>query len=393
MEVRNTGSGWNLYQEGTYAPDGNFRWMGSIAMDSSGTIALGYSISSSTMYPSIRYTGRVSGDPLGVMTIAERGIYNGGGSQTNSSGRWGDYSAMVADPAETGKFWFTQEYFQTTSNSSWKTRIASFSFANIMTVDATATPDVICHAGDTSQLSVIASGGSGTYSYSWSSVPPGFTSDIQNPLVSPTETTKYIVTVNDGTNTKIDSARVTLLPLPAVNAGNDTNYCWWVSVFPVSGNAENYSQIKWTTTGDGHFNFNNILEPRYYPGDDDRANGFVTLNLTAYALQPCSDSITDDLLIDLVCTGVSQREKEQFNVKVQPNPSSGVFFVNISGIRDQTVELSVIDLNGKIVHKDTFISGPANLIKKIDLSSLSKGTYILKLLSLKDQKIDKIVIQ
>jgi hypothetical protein len=300
---------------------------------------------------------------------------------------------MVADPAETGKFWFTQEYFQSTSNSNWKTRIASFSFANIMTVDATATPDLICHAGDTSQLSVLASGGSGTYSYSWSSVPPGFTSDIQNPLVSPTETTKYIVTVDDGTNTKIDSARVTLQPFPAVSAGNDTNYCWWVSMFPVSGSAENFSEIKWTTEGDGHFNFNFIPDPKYYPGDDDRANGFVTLNLTAYALEPCSDSITDDLLIDLVCTGVSQREKEQFNVKVQPNPSSGVFFVSTSGIRDQTVDLSIIDLTGKVVHKDAFISGPSNLIRKIDLSSLSKGTYILKLQTLKNQKIDKIVIQ
>ncbi|NQV02801.1 MAG: hypothetical protein HQ542_09155, partial [Bacteroidia bacterium] len=103
MEVRHTGADWSLYQEGTYSPDNNHRWMGSLAMDSLGNIALGYSISSSTMYPSIRYTGRMNGDALGVMTIAEKGIFNGGGSQTSNTGRWGDYSAMVADPVDISK--------------------------------------------------------------------------------------------------------------------------------------------------------------------------------------------------------------------------------------------------------------------------------------------------
>ncbi|HNY02356.1 MAG TPA: hypothetical protein PKG48_07210, partial [Bacteroidales bacterium] len=95
LELRNVAGTWSLYQEGTYAPaDGNYRWMGSIGMDSLGNIALGYSVSSSNLFPSIRYTGRLANDPLGQMTIAEKGIINGGGSQTNSDGRWGDYSAM-----------------------------------------------------------------------------------------------------------------------------------------------------------------------------------------------------------------------------------------------------------------------------------------------------------
>jgi hypothetical protein len=56
-----------MYQQGTFAPDSKYRWMGSIAMDSAQDIALGYSVSSSSTYPSIRYTGRVPTDTLGTM--------------------------------------------------------------------------------------------------------------------------------------------------------------------------------------------------------------------------------------------------------------------------------------------------------------------------------------
>lgn len=129
FELRDTGSGWSLYQEGTYAPDdGDNRWMGSIAMDASGNIALGYSVSSSSTYPSIRFTGRYAGDPLGQMTIDEGEIIAGNGSQTGSQsgrGRWGDYSTMSVDPAS-GAFWYTTEYMPSTSSSGWKTRIGSF---------------------------------------------------------------------------------------------------------------------------------------------------------------------------------------------------------------------------------------------------------------------------
>lgn len=127
-ELRNTGSGWSIFQQGTYVPDDDNRWMGSIAMDGYGNIALGYSVSSSTVYPSIRYTGRMAGDPAGQMTIPEQTIINGTGSQTHSASRWGDYSMMAVDPIDDATFWFTTEYIQTTGSAPWKTRIASFTF-------------------------------------------------------------------------------------------------------------------------------------------------------------------------------------------------------------------------------------------------------------------------
>ncbi len=136
-ELRKSGSSWSIYQQGTYAPDSDHRWVGSIAMNASGNILLGYSVSSSTTYPSIRYTGRLASDPLGQMTVTETSIIAGSGSQTNTARRWGDYSMMSVDPSDDNSFWFTTEYIQTTSDASWRTRIAKIAID-----DGTAPPSV-----------------------------------------------------------------------------------------------------------------------------------------------------------------------------------------------------------------------------------------------------------
>jgi hypothetical protein len=122
----NDGSGWFIYQQGTYAPDSDHRWMGSIAMDGRGYIALGYSVSSEETYPSIRYTGRTPEDELGQMTFYEEEIIAGGGTQTGDASRWGDYSMMSVDPSNDTTFWFTTEYVLNTGIVNWRTRIAGF---------------------------------------------------------------------------------------------------------------------------------------------------------------------------------------------------------------------------------------------------------------------------
>ena len=128
-ELRNSGSGWTLYQQGTYAPDASNRWMGSIAMNGQGDIALGFSVSdSNSLFPSIRYTGRLANHPLGQMTLGEQTIINGSGNQTGTASRWGDYSMMTVDPNDDQTFWYTNEYIQTSGPANWQTRIASFKF-------------------------------------------------------------------------------------------------------------------------------------------------------------------------------------------------------------------------------------------------------------------------
>ncbi len=124
-ELRRNGANWSLYQQGTYSPDNNYRWMASAAMDINGNIALGYSVSSSSITPEIRFTGRYVNDPLGEMTITEETIFAGPSSQTGVN-RWGDYTNMTLDPTDNATFWYTNQY----SNGSWDwgTRIAGFTF-------------------------------------------------------------------------------------------------------------------------------------------------------------------------------------------------------------------------------------------------------------------------
>ena len=127
-EVRNPGGTPTVYQQGTYAPDSDNRWMASVAMDKSGDIGVGYSVSGASTHPSIRYSGWEVGDPLGTLQ-AETQLVGGGGNQT-ASNRWGDYSAMQIDPSDDCTFWYTQEYEAVDQASDWNTRIGSFQFSS-----------------------------------------------------------------------------------------------------------------------------------------------------------------------------------------------------------------------------------------------------------------------
>jgi hypothetical protein len=126
-ELRPSGGSLSVFQQGTYAPaDAKYRWMGSAAIDGNGDIALGFSVSSGTMYPGISYTGRLAADPLGTMTQGETVLRAGSGSQTGGLSRWGDYSNMSIDPTDDCTFWFTSEYLPGNGAFNWRTRIGSF---------------------------------------------------------------------------------------------------------------------------------------------------------------------------------------------------------------------------------------------------------------------------
>jgi len=127
-EIRNPAGSPVVYQQSTFSPDTSYRWMGSVAMDKQGNLALGYSVSDSSIHPAIRYTGRLASDPLNTLE-AENSIIEGTGSQSgNNLARWGDYSAMTVDPVDDCTFWYTTEYLKNTGSFNWNTRIASFKF-------------------------------------------------------------------------------------------------------------------------------------------------------------------------------------------------------------------------------------------------------------------------
>lgn len=126
-ELRSPNGTPTIFQQGTFSPDSTYRWMGSIAMDKLGDMALGYSASSGSVFPSIRYTGRLATDTLGTMQ-SENSIQAGAGSQLKNLNRWGDYSAMAIDPGDDCTFWYTNQYQKSSGTFNWSTRIASFKF-------------------------------------------------------------------------------------------------------------------------------------------------------------------------------------------------------------------------------------------------------------------------
>ena len=177
-----------VFQQGTYAPDSAYRWMGSIAMDKAGDIAVGYSVSSSSTYPSIRYTGRVSTDALGTME-AETSVKAGSGSQLQNLSRWGDYSAMSVDPVDGCTFWYTNEYLKSSGTFNWSTWITSFRFPN---------------CGSTSQAPAITSASSTTFTVGMAGTFTVTATGSPTPTISETGTLPSGVTFvdnHDGTAT------------------------------------------------------------------------------------------------------------------------------------------------------------------------------------------------
>lgn len=124
-ELRKSGAAaWTLFQQGTYSPDTTNRFMGSIAMDGGGNIALAYNVVGASVFPGIRYAGRLAGDGLGTLPQGEQSLVEG--AAANSSQRYGDYSSLNVDPVDDCTFWFTGEY---NVGGSWSTRIGAWSFA------------------------------------------------------------------------------------------------------------------------------------------------------------------------------------------------------------------------------------------------------------------------
>jgi isoaspartyl peptidase/L-asparaginase-like protein (Ntn-hydrolase superfamily) len=146
------GEPWTTFQEGAYQPDTDDRWMGSIAMDAAGNIAVGYSVSSLTTNPAVRYTARKASDPLNTMRD-EQILVAGTGVNTSTSNRWGDYSVMTVDPEDDCTFWFFEEYMAVTGASTYATRIGSFKFDDC--TSATIFNDGF-ESGDTSRWDTVA---------------------------------------------------------------------------------------------------------------------------------------------------------------------------------------------------------------------------------------------
>ncbi|PLW99180.1 MAG: hypothetical protein C0593_03870 [Marinilabiliales bacterium] len=392
-ELRKTDAEWELYQEGTFAPgDGLNRWMGSIAMNANGDIALGYTVSNSLIYPSIRYTGRAADDPLGEMTFTETEAVPGTGSQSNIS-RWGDYSKTSVDPVNDSVFWHTNEYM----TNSWKTRIVSFTFGPPKTPEISAGPDTtICSDNiyDTQ-----AASGKYFMSVEWESdgdgrfLPSNNTlhtdymrgsGDIENGQV----TLSVTATGYGDTGQAYDEMILSIQSLPRAFAGNDTTICH-DDVLLLSGAVENALSSEWKTEGDGFFDDPFSLEATYTPGSQDIENGSVKLRLFGYAIEPCIQSYNDQLNVTIdQCVGVDSFDAEPI-VKIAPNPVSSELTIEIEN-SSYASQVLITDARGKVLFSTSADAGTAKDLS-IDMSGFSNGVYMVKIVTGEHIHVEKVI--
>lgn len=258
-ELEQNGTSWEIRQQGTYAPDQHSRWMGSIAMNGNKDIALGYSISSSTVYPGIRYAGQSAAENMsasGILDIEEGIILEGTISQTGAN-RWGDYSNISVDPEDDATFWYTTQYMTSSSNKG--TKIASLYFAEVLAAQFIGSPTNVNLGGSVNFIDQ-SMGAPVSWEWTFEGGDPA-TSSEQNPIVVYNEAGTYDVTLTvtnetgSNTLTKEDFINVTQEVLsvdpPSATVGvaagstslaltvskfwNATANCDWVTVSPSGG--------------------------------------------------------------------------------------------------------------------------------------------------------------
>ncbi|MBE0637652.1 MAG: T9SS type A sorting domain-containing protein [Bacteroidales bacterium] len=391
------GGAWSIYQQGVYAPnDGLHRWMGSIAMNAAGTIALGYSVSgSSDVYPSIRYTGRPADAPLGQMTYDEVEATTGFGTQTQFS-RWGDYSCMNVDPVYDSVFWFTQEYM----NFSWKTRIVAFDFGPVQLPEVYAGPD-----GYVCQDTFYYVNGSAQYAQSWQWTTSGDGFFITpNNLYSP-----YLRGSQDLANGHVylkltaqgygqglfvsDSLLLNITYRPTVHAGNDTTI-HTSAVYLTNPQVVNYSAVYWTTSGDGVFGNPTDLQTIYTPGTGDITAGMVKLTLDAAPLSPCSFGKTDDMMLFLDASVSIGEPVVKPMMMITPNPTEGAFDILLNGFKKDG-EIQVYNMDGAVIFTEKIDLGrmSTNPTRSFDFRYMPKGIYLVKINSGSQTQSEKVIIQ
>jgi hypothetical protein len=209
---------FGVYQQGTFAPDSAYRWMGSAAMDGAGNIAIGYSKSSSSIYPSIAITSRTSTMPTGAMGT-ETILQAGKGAQTTYN-RWGDYSALRIDPDDDKTFWYTNEYYTSNNpffNFNWSTAIASFAVGA-----ANSTPDftiavsspsltVRRSSNNSTTVTVTATNTASTVNLSVSGLPQRTSANFStNPVSSTTGGATSTLTISAGRNAPVGTYTLTV---------------------------------------------------------------------------------------------------------------------------------------------------------------------------------------
>ncbi|PLX12563.1 MAG: hypothetical protein C0598_05770 [Marinilabiliales bacterium] len=300
-------------------------------------------------------------------------------------------------------------------------------------ISVSADPEVIC-MGETTVLMAEPVGGSGTYTYSWTSIPEGFTSEEQNPVASPMENTSYIVAVSDGIITMTDTVEIVVNEMPVVDLGEDqilcgeteytldagnegSTYDWSTGentqMITVSGSGENTYTVDVTNASGCSASASVTIIfadiPTVDLGADTTLCGNSSITLDAgnagseylwstgaesqtlvvdtagygYGIQEISVLVTseygceadNDIIVEFLdCTSIDENAA-QVEFSIYPNPNNGILNINFKSIARETVNIRIADISGKIVYSENDVDINNDLKKQIDLRNNAKGIY------------------
>jgi PKD repeat protein len=360
-ELRKTGSSWYIYQQGTYAPaDSDDRWMGSIAMNGSGDIGIGYSVSGGSTFPSIRFAGQTAANSgTGVLDVSEASIIAGAYSQTGVN-RWGDYSMMSVDPSDDATFWYTNEY--SNGGWNWRTKIASFTFSPPVVIapvaDFSGNPTNIM-AGQQVTFTDLSANNPTSWSWTFTGGTPA-TSNERNPVVTYNTPGNYTVSLTatnsagSSTNTKTNYITVTEYVISyCASSGSNTSKEWIKTVTLgsyVNNSGSNYGYGDFTSPaislGSGN-SYSLVLSPGFpsksrseywrvwidYNMDGDFLDGGEEV----FAANAQKSNVSGTIAIP---AGLEGETRMRVSMKYNAIPSSCELFV-YGEVEDYTLSLSV----------------------------------------------------
>jgi hypothetical protein len=261
-----------------------------------------------------------------------------------------------------------------------------------LSANATATPSVVC-SGQPVQLNVMPSGGSGNYTFSWSSIPPGFTSSMQNPVVTPGTSTQYIAHVEDGAGFIDAPADVAVVQPATVSAGSDTTCGLLVTQIPLQGSATGFTSVQWSTSGSGTFSNAGSLATTYYPSGADISSGMSTLTLTATPQAPCTTPATAARIIHFGWpTGGIDGVWDGISMVISPNPTRGKFTLAINRPENTEAVVTVYNTYGQVILTRT-MNGSYGNVESFDLSGFPAGGYLVKVTTPRHTTSRKLVLE
>jgi len=237
---------------------------------------------------------------------------------------------------------------------------------DILTVIVTAIPKEVC-LNNIVELHANVGGGTGNYSFEWTSSPAGFSSSEQNPVVYPEESTEYTVTVSDGNSNVEDNVFVTVYPLPTIELGDWPDYLCNEQEPPVQLTADPEGGVyNGNVTPDG------LFEP------EAAQLGWNAITYIYVDENGCEASAQDSIFVD-ECVGIKDYE-EEIAIKIYPNPTRDILNINIDGLRySSNTHIRLVDVVGQLVYEHAIMNQNGSYKTAINLAAQQNGLYILKL--------------